>query len=88
VTPGQVERLQRARDEGVAHAGDVARDYYPDDPAREAVAGHYLRDNIQYVLGPEELEGLQMFYRYATELDLVSYDGGLRFYHAEHHGAR
>jgi len=88
VTPEQVERLQRARDEGVAHAGDVARDYYPDDPAREAVAGHYLRDNIQYALGPEELEGLQTFYRYATELDLVSYDGGLRFYHAEHHGSR
>ena len=34
------------------------------------------------------IEGLQTFYRYATELDLVSYDGALRFYHAEHHGAR
>ena len=88
VTPEQVERLQRARDEGVAHVADVARDYYPDDPAREAVAEQYLRDNIRYVLGPEELEGLQTFYRYATELDLVSYDGALRFYHAEHHGAR
>jgi len=72
VTPEQVERLQRARDEGVAHAADVARTYYPDDPAREAVASQYLRDNIRYILGPEELEGLQMFYRYATELDLVS----------------
>jgi chorismate dehydratase len=88
VTPEQVERLQRARDEGVAHAADVARAYYPGDPARESVARPYLRDNIQYFLGPEELEGLQTFYRYATELDLVSYDGSLRFYHAEHHGAR
>jgi chorismate dehydratase len=88
VTPEQVEALQRARDEGVAHAAEVARAYYPDDPAREAVARHYLRDNIRYCLGPEELEGLQAFYRYATELDLASYDGSLRFYHAEHHGAR
>jgi predicted solute-binding protein len=88
VTPEQVERLQHARDEGVAHAADVARAYYPGDPARESVARPYLRDNIQYFLGPEELEGLQTFYRYATELDLVSYDGSLRFYHAEHHGAR
>jgi len=88
VTPEQVERLQRARDEGMAHAADIARAYYPDDPAREAVAGQYLRDNIRYILGDEELEGLQTFYRYATELDLVSYDGALRFYHAEHHGAR
>ena len=88
VTPEQVERLQRARDEGTVHAAEIARAYYPDDPAREAVAGQYLRDNIRYILGGEELEGLQTFYRYATELDLVSYDGALRFYHAEHHGAR
>ena len=88
VTPEQVERLQRARDEGTAHAAEIARASYPDDPAREAVAGQYLRDNIRYILGDEELEGLQTFYRYATELDLVSYNGALRFYHAEHHGAR
>jgi chorismate dehydratase len=88
VTPEQVEALQRARDEGVAHAADVARAYYPDDPAREPVARRYLRDNIQYSLGDDELEGLRTFYRYAAELDLVSFDGTLRFYHAEHHRAR
>jgi chorismate dehydratase len=88
VTPEQVEALQRARDEGVAHAADVARAYYPDDPAREPVAMRYLRDNIQYSLGDDELEGLRTFYRYAAELDLVSFDGTLRFYHAEHHRAR
>jgi chorismate dehydratase len=88
VAPDEVEALQRARDEGVAHAADVARAYYPDDPAREAVARRYLRDNIRYFLGDEELEGLRTFYRYAAELDLVSFDGALRFYHAEHHGAR
>jgi predicted solute-binding protein len=37
---------------------------------------------------PEQVERLQTFYRYAAELGLVSYDGSLRFYHAEHHGAR
>src|SRR5439155_7517849 len=88
VTPEEVEALQRARDEGVAHAADVARAYFPDDPAREAVAKQYLRDNIRYFLGDEELEGLRMFYRYAAELDLASFDGTLRFYHAEHHRAR
>lgn len=88
VTPEQVERLQRARDEGVAHADDVARSHFPDDSERQEVARRYLRDNIRYVLGPDELDGLQTFYRYAMELGLVSYDGSLRFYHAEHHGAR
>jgi chorismate dehydratase len=88
VTPDDVEALQQARDEGVAHAEDVARAYYPDDPASQAVAARYLRDNIRYFLGHEELEGLRTFYEYAAELDLVPYDGTLRFYHAEHHGAR
>jgi chorismate dehydratase len=88
VTPEQAERLQRTRDEGVAHAADVARTSYPGDPARQEVARRYLRDNIRYFLGPEELEGLQTFYRYATELEIGAYDRTLRFYHAEHHSAR
>jgi chorismate dehydratase len=87
LSPEDVARLQRARDEGVADAGGVARAYYPGDPARQAVAKRYLRDNIRYVLGAEELEGLRRFYEYATELGLASFDGALRFYHADHHGA-
>ena len=88
VTPDDAEALRHARDEGVAHADDVARAYYPDDPAREAVAARYLRDNIRYLLGHEELEGLRTFYTYAAELGLVAFDGTLRFYHAEHHSTR
>jgi chorismate dehydratase len=87
MSPEDVRLLQRARDEGVAHVDGVARAYYPDDPARQTVASQYLRDNIRYYLGAEELEGLRTFYRYATELGLAAYDGTLRFYHAEHHGA-
>jgi chorismate dehydratase len=87
MNPEDVAALQRARDEGVADSDAVARAYYPDDPARQAVARQYLRDNIRYYLGQEELEGLQTFYRYAAELKLVSYDGTHRFYHAEHRGA-
>jgi chorismate dehydratase len=88
LTPVDVEVLQRARDEGAAHTDTVARAYYPGDAARQAVASRYLRDNIRYTLGPEELEGLQTFYRFADELGLASFDGTLRQYHAEHHPAR
>ena len=88
LTPGDVEVLQRARDEGAAHTDTVARAYYPGDPVRQAVASAYLRDNIRYMLGPEELEGLQTFYRFADELGLASFDGTLRQYHAEPHPAR
>ena len=79
-TDDEVAALQRARDEGVAHADEVARDYYPGDPERQAVAARYLRDNIRYRVGDAELEGLQTFYRYAAELNLVSFDGRLRFF--------
>ena len=79
-TRDEVAALQRARDEGVAHADEVARAYYPDDPARQAVAARYLRDNIRYRVGDDELEGLRTFYRYAAELKLVSFDGELRFF--------
>ena len=83
-----VAALQRARDEGVAQSDAVAAAYYPDDTPRQAVARRYLRDNIRYYLGQDELEGLKTFYRYASELGLVSFDGELRFYDAEHPGDR
>ncbi len=80
LTLDDVRLLQRARDAGVADTDGVARAYYPDDPAREAVARRYLRDNIRYVLGAEELEGLGTFYRYAAEAGLVTGAQDLRFY--------
>jgi chorismate dehydratase len=80
LTPEDVVVLQRARDQGVADSDGVADAYYPGEPGRQAAARRYLRDNIRYVLGEDELEGLRTFYRYAGEIDLVSFDGSLRFY--------
>jgi chorismate dehydratase len=88
ITPADAALLQHARDGGVADAAGVAAAYYPDDPLRQAVAERYLRENIRYYLGGEEHEGLRAFYSYAAEIDLVSYDGTLRIYHAEHSGDR
>ena len=88
--PGALDRadvalLQQARDAGVAQSDAVAAEYYPDDTERQAAARRYLRDNIRYFLGDEELEGLRTFYRYASELGLASFDGVLRFYDADRH---
>ena len=80
IGPDEVRVLQRARDLGVAESDQVACAYYPDDPVRQAVAKRYLRDNIQYTLGDEELEGLKTFYRYAAEQGLVPNAGSLRFF--------
>lgn len=83
VDPIDVGRLRQARDEGLENIPAVARAYYPDDPASQAVAEQYLRDNIRHSLDEAEVEGLKTFYRYATELGLVAFDGALRFYDAE-----
>jgi len=83
-----VAALQRARDQGVAQSDAVAAAYYPDDTPRQAVARRYLRDNIRYFLCHDELEGLKTFYSYAAELGLVTFDGNLRFYDADHHRDR
>jgi chorismate dehydratase len=88
VTPADVAALQRARDEGVAQSDAVAAAYYPDETHRQAVARRYLRDNIKYFLDGPAVEGLTTFYRYAAELGLAAFDGSLRFYDAEHDGAR
>jgi predicted solute-binding protein len=88
VTPSEVTALRQARDAGVAQSDAVAAAYYPDDTPRQAIARRYLRDNIRYFLGDEELEGLTTFYRYASELGLASFDGTLRFYDDEDHATR
>jgi chorismate dehydratase len=88
LTRAEVARLRRARDEGVAQSDAVAAAYYPDDTGRQAAARRYLRDNIRYFLGGEEIEGLKTFFRYASELGLAVFDGTLRFYDADDQGSR
>ena len=82
-----VEALQRARDEGVRRPEELARQYLAGAPERQEAGARYLRQNIQYYLGSEELEGLRTFYRYAAELGLAAFEGALNFYHAEYSGA-
>src|SRR5437867_2513920 len=82
LTSADIDALQRARDQGVANVDGIARRYFEHDAGRQAIAARYLRDNIHCFLGPEEMEGLRTFYRYAAEAGLVAYDGDLRLYHA------
>lgn len=80
VTAEDVRELQQARDAAVLDPEAVARRYFPDSPDRQRIGARYLRDNIKYYLGDEELAGLQMFYRYAAEAGLVPDAGELRFF--------
>lgn len=80
VTGPDVVRLQRARDEGVAHAEEIGRAYFADAPEYQTLGAEYLRDNIKYTLGPQERAGLELFYRYAAEAGVVEATSPLRFF--------
>jgi chorismate dehydratase len=79
LTPAHVKELQVTRDRGLAEAETVAREYLKDAPERQALGARYLRDNIKYHFGDDERAGLELFYRYAAELDVAPV-GSLRFY--------
>jgi len=66
-----VRALGSARDAGVACSAAIAREYFPDSPAHQAVGAAYLRDNIKYHLGEDERAALELFYRYAVEAGVV-----------------
>jgi chorismate dehydratase len=76
----ELEALQRARNAGVTVPDVIARAYFPDSIAHQAVGARYLRDNIKYYLRDAERAGVETFYRYAAEAGLVARAAALRFY--------
>jgi chorismate dehydratase len=76
----QCRALQAARDAGVAHIPEIARDAAQGDPSRGAQALRYLRDNLKYGLGEREAQGLRRFHELAAEIGLVPSLQPLRFY--------
>ena len=70
VTTRDVEALVSAQADGLAHIPDIAAEYAPSDPVRQAKAARYLRDNVRYALGEPERRGLQLFLDHAADLGL------------------
>jgi chorismate dehydratase len=79
-TRAHCEALQAARDRGVAAAPEIARAAGAGDPAIEARALCYLRDNLKLGLGDAETAGLRRFHELAAELGLIPALKPLRFY--------
>jgi len=82
LTGEDVAAIQAARDAGVADPALVAREYF-DDSALRGIGTRYLRENIRYHLGDNELAALDRFYRYAAELGLVPAPVGVRLFDVE-----
>ena len=80
LSPRDVEVLHGARDRGLQHTSEIAREYFASLPERQAMGVRYLRDNIKYSLGAQERAGLELFYRYAVEAGVISRAEPLRFF--------
>jgi chorismate dehydratase len=71
VTPAGVARLRSALAEGLGALPSIAARHANGAPGRVTAYESYLRDNVVYRLGEEEIAGLQEFYRRAHALDLA-----------------
>lgn len=80
VTPAGVLRLQAALAAGVDQVGEIAARHSSGHPERVRVYEDYLRQNVVFGLGHEEIAGLREFYRRAHALDLVPTVPELRFH--------
>ena len=82
VTAADVAVLQAARQAGEVHAEEVAARFFPDDPAKAALGGRYLRENIRYRLGERECAGLERFFALAADVGVVPRSQPLRWYNS------
>jgi chorismate dehydratase len=74
------EIFSESRDHGLQpqNLDVIARQWSPRIGITEGDVRRYLRENIHYSLDPENCEGLDLFYRYAAELNLVPEAPALR----------
>jgi chorismate dehydratase len=72
--------LQEAQAAGQRARLEIADEYARGDAARAARAARYLRDNVRYGLGSDEIAGLQLFLDYAADLGVARTRRRVEFY--------
>ncbi|MCE9547237.1 MAG: menaquinone biosynthesis protein [Planctomycetia bacterium] len=77
------EVLSEVRDAGVAHIDQIAAVEAAPLGLTEPQCRDYLRNNLNFFLGPGEQQGLELFLRYAAELGLAPLDVDLGFNHCK-----
>jgi chorismate dehydratase len=75
-----VRALREAQTEGVQATEEIAAEYGRGDARRAARAAAYLRDNVKYGIGPDEVRGLQLFLDSAADLGLAPARRRLEFF--------
>jgi len=78
--PDEVTALRSSLAKGLAGVAAIASSYNGYGAGHGALSESYLRHNITFTLGEEELRGLREFYRRAHALGLIPAVPELRFY--------
>jgi chorismate dehydratase len=78
-TEGIEEALSHARDLGLAHVAEIAREEAPHVGITEALALKYLTKNLHYHLTSAERSGLKLFCELAAKHNLVKPDVDIVF---------
>lgn len=71
--------LQASRDDGLNQLEEIAADFAPQYNLLTADCLRYLRDYLYFYLGQQEIKGLELFYKSAVALGLVSQGRSLPF---------
>lgn len=74
-----VKVFQQSRDRGLEHLDEISAAWSPRLGLSDHAIREYLTRNIDFYLTPENLEGLQLFYRYAAEYKVLPESPELRF---------
>ena len=80
ITSADVRLLQEAQEEGARSPDAIAAEYGRGDAAATARAAAYLRDNVRYGLGADEIAGLQTFLDYAADVNAAPRKRRLEFF--------
>lgn len=71
--------FQQSRDNGLKHIPEIAAAWAPKLDLSTKVISEYLTENVDYTLDAENLEGLQLYYRYGVECGVFSAAPTLEF---------
>jgi chorismate dehydratase len=63
--------FQQSRDHGLEHVAEIARAWAPRIGISEADVKSYLTQNIDYGLDADKLDGMRLFFEYATETGVL-----------------
>jgi chorismate dehydratase len=66
-----VEDFQQSRDEGLAHIDALADEWSARMPVSRATISNYLSENIWYLLDEPCIDGMDLFFRYAAEENIL-----------------